>query len=59
MARYRHINDGGGPYVYRMSGQNVHLIGSVLPTDGYPPKFAQLYIYDTENELNNRIVVAR
>ena len=27
----------------------------MLPTDNNPPRFAQLYIYDTENEIQNRI----
>ncbi|KAK3211141.1 hypothetical protein Dsin_015847 [Dipteronia sinensis] len=49
------INVGGGPYVYRISGQNHHLIGSLLPVTGEKPKFAQLYIYDTENEVMNRL----
>ncbi|XVF82525.1 hypothetical protein PTKIN_Ptkin16aG0056400 [Pterospermum kingtungense] len=31
------------------------LIGSLLPVDGETPKFAQLYIYDTANELANRM----
>ncbi|OIT35849.1 putative udp-n-acetylglucosamine--peptide n-acetylglucosaminyltransferase sec [Nicotiana attenuata] len=30
-------------------------IGSLLPPEGSSPKFAQLYIYDTENEVKNRI----
>ncbi|XP_042067055.1 uncharacterized protein LOC121810326 [Salvia splendens] len=30
-------------------------MGSLLPEDGCIPKFAQLYIYDTENEINRRI----
>ncbi|XP_020080111.1 uncharacterized protein LOC109703807 [Ananas comosus] len=30
-------------------------MGSLLPADGHRPKFAQLYIYDTENEISNRI----
>ncbi|XP_020113189.1 uncharacterized protein LOC109727463 [Ananas comosus] len=51
------INNRPGPYVFRISGQNHHLMGSLLPPDGHPPKFAQLYIYDTENEINNRIQV--
>ncbi|KAK0589045.1 hypothetical protein LWI29_008903 [Acer saccharum] len=49
------INVGGGPYVYRISGQNHHLMGSLLPATGEKPKFAQLYIYDTENEVVNRL----
>jgi hypothetical protein len=30
-------------------------MGSMLPPPGEPPKFAQLYIYDTENEVANRM----
>ncbi|XP_020082238.1 uncharacterized protein LOC109705866, partial [Ananas comosus] len=30
-------------------------MGSLLPIDGQQPKFAQLYIYDTENEIDNRL----
>ncbi|KAJ9558878.1 hypothetical protein OSB04_013492 [Centaurea solstitialis] len=48
------INNGHGPYVYRLHGQNYHCIGSLLPIEGSVPKFSQLYIYDTENELSNR-----
>lgn len=49
------INNGAGPYVYRMYGQNFHMIGSLLPMEGNTPKFSQLYIYDTSNEVSNRI----
>ncbi|KAK3189480.1 hypothetical protein Dsin_029041 [Dipteronia sinensis] len=44
-----------GPHVYRFSGQNHHLMGSLLPTTGEKPKFVQLSIYDTENEVMNRL----
>ncbi|KAK9724272.1 hypothetical protein RND81_05G060200 [Saponaria officinalis] len=50
----RSINQGRGPYTFKMGGQNVHLIGSLLPMDENPPKFAQLYIYDTNEEVQNR-----
>ncbi|KAK4275656.1 hypothetical protein QN277_018697 [Acacia crassicarpa] len=46
---------GGGPYSFVLSGQNHHLISSLLPPDGNPPVYSQLYIYDTENEISNRI----
>ncbi|VAH01467.1 unnamed protein product [Triticum turgidum subsp. durum] len=50
---------GGAPYVFRLNGQNYHQIGTLLPKDsgdnGCTPKFAQLYIYDTENEVKNRM----
>lgn len=49
------INRRTGPYVFKISGQNYHRMGSLLPFDGESPKFAQLYIYDTENEIDNRM----
>ncbi|KAL3623641.1 hypothetical protein CASFOL_032457 [Castilleja foliolosa] len=48
------INRGTGPPIFRMHGQNYHLIGSLLPENGATPKFAQMYIYDTENEVSHR-----
>ncbi|KAM2613605.1 hypothetical protein TB2_028330 [Malus domestica] len=49
------INKRRGPYVFKINGQVHHLMGSLLPPEGIDPKFAQLYIYDTQNEVNNRI----
>ncbi|XP_062006831.1 uncharacterized protein LOC133723982 isoform X2 [Rosa rugosa] len=49
------INNGSGPYVFKINGQVHHLMGSMLPLDGECPKYAQLYIYDTKNEVSNRI----
>ncbi|XP_012829670.1 PREDICTED: uncharacterized protein LOC105950848 [Erythranthe guttata] len=34
-------------------------IRSLLPEEGTTPKFAQLYIFDTENEVQNRIAAVR
>ncbi|CAO2148949.1 unnamed protein product [Urochloa humidicola] len=51
----RTVNNGNGPPVFKISGQVCHRIGSLLPAPGDQPKFAQLYIYDTTNELANRI----
>ena len=45
---------GRGPYVFRLQGQNYHRMGSLLPSDGQRPKFSQLYIFDSENENENR-----
>ncbi|GJY50997.1 DNA helicase [Tanacetum coccineum] len=45
------INAGRGPYVFKVSGQVYHWIGSMCPPVGEAPKFLQLYIYDTDNEL--------
>ncbi|CAA0838681.1 Unknown protein, partial [Striga hermonthica] len=49
------INNGSGPPVFRLHGQNYHLMGSLLPDHAATPKFAQLYIYDTENKISNRL----
>lgn len=49
------LNDGRGPPQFVISGQNYHRIGSLVPTEGDNPKFAQLYIYDTKNEVHNRM----
>jgi len=51
------INRGPGPYVFKINGQVHHRIGSLLPDEGRPPVYAQLYIYDTENEVQNRISI--
>jgi hypothetical protein len=51
----RSMNDGHGPPVFKISGQVHHRIGSLLPQEGLPPKFIQLYVYDTANEVTNRI----
>lgn len=48
-------NDGRSPPSFVISGQNYHRIGTLLPSEGERPKFAQLYIYDTQNELSNRL----
>ncbi|CAL8077537.1 unnamed protein product [Prunus armeniaca] len=49
------INNGSSPYIFKISGQVHHLMGSLLPPEGECPKFAQLYIYDTHNEVMNRL----
>ncbi|XP_074346671.1 uncharacterized protein LOC141685451 [Apium graveolens] len=49
------INRGSSPYYFRLQCQNYHLVGSLVPLDGSCPKFCQLYIYDTHNEVENRI----
>lgn len=48
-------NQGNSPPIFKLHGQNYHKIGSLLPNNDSTPKFAQLYIYDTENEVANRI----
>ena len=53
------VNDGRSPYVFRINGSNHHKIGSLLPRSGLHPAFAQLYIYDTSNEVSNRVNALR
>ncbi|KAL6572840.1 hypothetical protein OROHE_002316 [Orobanche hederae] len=49
------INTWRAPYTFRINGQNYHLLGSILPTEGVQPRFSQLYFFDTENEVRNRM----
>lgn len=49
------INNGSGPPQFILSGQNFHRIGSLVPSESSTPRFAQLYIYDTYNECQNRL----
>jgi hypothetical protein len=46
------INDGEGPYIFRLHGALSHKSGSLLPPEGEPPVFAQLYIYDPADAVN-------
>ena len=55
----RGVNNGTAPPIFKLGGQNYHSIGSLLPPDSLRPTFAQLYIYDTENEIDNRIGTLR
>lgn len=51
----RSVNDGNGPNIYKINGQVCHRMGSLMPKKGNTPKYAELYIYDTQNEIKNRI----
>ena len=51
----KEINSGEGPYVFRINGQVHHRTGSLLPSPNNIPKFTELYIFDTKNEIQNRI----
>ncbi|GKB15197.1 DNA helicase PIF1, ATP-dependent, partial [Tanacetum coccineum] len=48
------INTGRAPYTFRINRQNYHRMGSLLPKEGMPPRFAQLYFFDTQNKVKNR-----
>ncbi|GJV20254.1 hypothetical protein Tco_1369274 [Tanacetum coccineum] len=45
-----------GDSTFRINGQNYHRIGSLLLKKGVQPRFAQLWFFDTENEVRNHIV---
>ncbi|CDY32193.1 BnaA03g54740D [Brassica napus] len=49
----RSVKKGIGPQMFQLQGENYHLMGSLKPPNG-EPKFGQLYIVDTENEIVNR-----
>lgn len=49
------INNGRGPYVFRVTGQVYHNLGGLVPPDGRTPKFAQLYMYDGQEVINHRV----
>ncbi|GKC95719.1 uncharacterized protein Tco_1161161, partial [Tanacetum coccineum] len=52
----REINDGRGPYAFQINDHNHHRIGTLLPTHADRRlRFTQLYIYDTEHEVENRL----
>ncbi|KAF8110942.1 hypothetical protein N665_0077s0005 [Sinapis alba] len=46
---------GPCPFTFRIQGQTHHRIGSLLLFKGRPPKYLQLYIVDTNNEVSNRL----
>ncbi|PWA36172.1 helitron helicase-like domain-containing protein [Artemisia annua] len=51
------VNNDRGPYVFKVSGQIYHCIGKLCPDQGTNPRFLQLYIYDTDNEVQYRLKI--
>jgi hypothetical protein len=51
----RSINNSTAPYAFKINGVIHHRIGSLQPSHGLRPQFAQLYIYDTKHEVQNRL----
>ncbi|CAI9279766.1 unnamed protein product [Lactuca saligna] len=49
------VNDNRGTYVFKISGQISHKIGSLCPDPIKGPRFLQLYLFDTGNEVENRL----
>ena len=46
------VNDGHGPWLYRLHGELHHITGTLHPAPGRDPMYAQLYIYDPDQALN-------
>ncbi|XGW24731.1 hypothetical protein V3C99_006299, partial [Haemonchus contortus] len=44
-----------GPYCFRIHGQIYHRIGPVLPEDGQPHRYGQVYILDTSMAAEERM----
>ncbi|PIA60436.1 hypothetical protein AQUCO_00300145v1 [Aquilegia coerulea] len=44
-----------GVYTYRAQGAIYHRIGSLLPEGGNRPRYMQMYIFDTDHELQHRM----
>ncbi|MCO5567881.1 hypothetical protein L7F22_021577 [Adiantum nelumboides] len=44
-----------GAYCFCVHGSLYHQVGSLVPHDSGPPKFAQMYVYDTDHEVQNRM----
>lgn len=51
----RSVQKGKGPSMLVLQGENYHLMGSLQPNEGNEAKFGQLYIVDTEHEVENRV----
>ncbi|CAN1188394.1 hypothetical protein LINPERPRIM_LOCUS35369 [Linum perenne] len=51
----KNLNHGDAPYIYSIGGQTFHRIGSLLPPEGNAPLFAQLYMVDTDTEVEQRM----
>ena len=49
------INNCSGPFVFKVEGQISHWMGCLCPLDNDNPRFLQMYIYDTDNEIENRL----
>ncbi|CAG8781603.1 2586_t:CDS:2, partial [Rhizophagus irregularis] len=41
--------------IYHLHGEMYHRIGSLSPNSETQPQFAQIYIYDTDHEIQNKL----
>ena len=49
------VQDGHGPYVFKIQGQLFHHVGALLPQPGRNPVYAQLYFYSTAEANRYRL----
>ncbi len=49
---------GHGPYCFRVHGQVYHQTGPLHPLNGEARQFAQIYILDPDEALNQRLGIA-
>ncbi|XP_072088096.1 uncharacterized protein [Arachis hypogaea] len=52
-------NNSRGPPTFILFGENYHLMGSLIPPEGNMAKFTQLYVFDTQNEVQNCMAAIR
>lgn len=45
----------GGPYVLRVNGEVCHRMGAFEPSGNESPSYAQLYLYDPQTALDQRM----
>lgn len=50
------LNQRLGAYCFRIQGNLYHLMGSMMSLTNETPKFTQLYVIDTANEIDNRMI---
>ncbi|XP_052111545.1 LOW QUALITY PROTEIN: uncharacterized protein LOC127742858 [Arachis duranensis] len=55
----RGISQARGPPTFILCGENYHLMGSLIPPKGNIAKFFQLYVFDTQNEIENCMAAIR
>ena len=48
------IHNGHGPWIWKTGYQIYHSAGSLLPSDGEQPSYAQLYFYNADNAIRYR-----
>ena len=55
MVHKLHLPLGNGPYCFRIHVQPCHRTSTLHTCPGFPPSYGQLYIYDGNESLNQRM----